>query len=74
MKYHPKYGKQVYSTHLTLIFCNEVYNQSVINVWIQFYILPFPKKVDLSKVEYYGGITLICLAAKINNRMLRNRI
>ena len=65
MKYHPKFGKQVY---------NEVYNQSVINVWRKGCILPFPKKVDLSKVEHYRGITLTCIAAKIYNTILRNRI
>ena len=37
-------------------------------------ILPFPKKGDLGLAKNYRGITLICIAAKIYNALLRNRI
>ena len=34
----------------------------------------FQKKEDLSKVENYRDITIACIAAKIYNTLLRNRI
>ena len=37
-------------------------------------ILPFPKKGDLGFTKNYRGITLTCIAAKIYNTLLRNRI
>ena len=37
-------------------------------------ILPFPKKSDLELAKNYRGITLISIAAKIYNSLLRNRI
>ena len=37
-------------------------------------ILPFPKKGDLGLAKDYQGITLISIAAKIYNALLRNRI
>ena len=37
-------------------------------------ILPFPKKGDLGLAKNYQGITLISIAAKIYNALLRNRI
>ena len=37
-------------------------------------ILPFPKKVDLGLAKNYRGITLITIAAKIYNALLRNHI
>ena len=37
-------------------------------------ILPFPKKGDLGLAKNYRGITLISIAAKIYNALLRNRI
>ena len=36
--------------------------------------MPFPKKGDLSKTSNYRGITLTCIAAKIYNALLLNRI
>ena len=37
------------------------------------FILPFPKKDDLRLAKNYRGITLISIAAKIYNALLRNR-
>ena len=59
---------------ILLQFCNEVYNSNPIDFWRKGCILPFPKKGDLSLPENYRGITLTCIAAKIYNSMLRNRI
>ena len=53
---------------------NTVYNQNPIDRWMKGYILPFPKKGDLGLAKNYRGITLTCIAAKIYNALLRNRI
>ena len=37
-------------------------------------IPPFPKKTDLGLANYYRGIALTSIAAKIYNALLRNRI
>src|SRR6056300_1363575 len=37
-------------------------------------IIPVPKSGDLSKTDNYRGISLICIIAKIYNRMILNRI
>ena len=37
-------------------------------------IVPVPKSGDLSKTDNYRGISLICIIAKIYNRMILNRI
>ena len=37
-------------------------------------MLPFPKKDDLGLAKNYQSITLISIAAKIYNALLRNRI
>lgn len=57
-----------------LSFCNNVYQQKPIERWREGCILPFPKKGDLSSTENYRGITLTCIAAKIYNLLLLNRI
>ena len=54
--------------------CNAVYNQNPIDRWMKGCILPFPKKGDLGLAKNYRGITLISIAAKIYNALLRNRI
>ena len=57
-----------------LSFCNDVYAQKPIRKWTKGCILPFPKKGNLTDPANYRGITLTCIAAKIYNAMLRNRI
>ena len=37
-------------------------------------IIPVPKSGDLSKTDNYRGISLICIIAKMYNRMILNRI
>ena len=37
-------------------------------------IIPVPKSGDLSKTDNYRGISLICIIAKIYNRLILNRI
>ena len=57
-----------------LICCNKVYEQDPIDIWNKGCIIPIPKKGNLSSTNNYRGITLTCIAAKIYNIMLLNRI
>lgn len=43
-------------------------------MWSLSSIIPVPKSGDLSKPDNYRGISLICFAAKVYNRMILNRI
>ena len=38
------------------------------------YIIPVPKSGDLSKTDNYRGMSLICIIAKMYNRLILNRI
>ena len=60
--------------HILLEFCNDVYSQKPIEHWTKACILPFPKKADLTVTDNYRGITLTCIADKIHNTLLRERI
>ena len=44
------------------------------NLWSYMNIIPVPKSGDLSKPDNYRGISLICIIAKIFNRLILNRI
>ena len=55
-------------------YCNTVYNQNTIDIWIKRCILSFPEKVELGLAKNYRGITLRSIAAKIYNALLRNHI
>ena len=59
---------------LLLYYCNEVYKGNVIQSWTEGYILPYPKKGDLSKTSNYRGLTFTSIAAKVYNAPLLNRI
>ena len=59
---------------ILLRHCNAVYNQNTIDRWMKGCILPFPKKGDPGLAKNYRGITLISIAAKIYNALIRNRI
>ena len=59
---------------ILLRLCNAVYNQNPIDRWMDGWILLFPKKGDLRLSENYWCITLISIAAKLYNALLRNRI
>ena len=59
---------------ILLRHCNAVYNQNPIDRWMKGCISPFPKKDDLGLAKNYRGITLISIAVKIYNALLRNCI
>ena len=59
---------------LQLRHCNAVYNRNTIDGWTKECIPPFPKKGDLVLTKSYRGVTLISIAAKIYNALLRNCI
>ena len=44
------------------------------DLWFFINSIPVPKSGDLSKTDNYRGISLICIIAKIYNRMILNRI
>ena len=70
----PEVWKSAYFNDQLLAFCNDVFSQKPIEYWTKGCILPFPKKGDLSVTDNYRGITLTCIAAKIYNTMIRERI
>ena len=70
----PEVWKYGYFNDQLLEFCNDVFSQKPIEYWTKGYILPFPNKVDLSVIDNYRGITLTCIAAKIYNTIIRERI
>ena len=70
----PKVWKTRQFDDILLRHCNAVYNQNQIDRWMKGCIPPFPKKGDLGLAKNYRGITLISIAAKIYNALLRNRI
>ena len=70
----PEVWKTGHFNHILLEFCNDVYSQKPIEHWMKGCILPFPKKGDLTVTDNYRGITLICIAAKIYNTLLREII
>ena len=43
-------------------------------MWSLSNIIPVPKSGDLSKAHNYRGISLTCIAAKVYNLMILNRI
>ena len=56
-------------------FCSEVYSTlSPPRQWITNVPIPLPKKGDLSLMTNFRGISLICIAAKVYNKILLNRI
>ena len=73
-KIPPEIWKTRQFDNILLRQCNAVYNQNRIERWMKGCILPFPKKCHLRLAKNYQGITLISIAAKIYNALLRNRI
>ena len=70
----PKVWKTRQFDDILLRHCNAVYNENPRDRWMKGCILPFPKKGYLGLAKNYRGITLISIAAKIYNALLRNRI
>ena len=72
-----EHSTKIFHNHrndILLRHCNAVYNQNTIDRWTKGCILPFPKKGDLGIAKNYIGITLISIADKIYNALLRNNI
>ena len=59
---------------ILLQYCNAVYNQNTIDRWINDYILPFHKKVDLGIAKNYRNMTITSIEVKIYNVLLLNCI
>ena len=60
---------------ICLDFCNNaLMDNDKPDLWSLMNIIPVPKSGDLSKTDNYRGISLICIIAKIYNRMILNRI
>ena len=58
-----------------LDFCNDaLVNNDKPETWSFMNIVTVPKSGDLSKTDNYRGISLICIIAKIYNRLILNRI
>ena len=56
-------------------FCREVYVEKIPPAqWATNLIVPTPKKVHLSLMKNYRGITLMSICAKVYNAILLNRI
>ena len=60
---------------ICLQFCNDALTENdKPDLWSFMNIIPVPKSGDLSNTNNYRGISLICIVAKIYNRMILNRI
>ena len=60
---------------ICLDFCNDaLISNDKPELWSFMNIVPVPKSGDLSKTDNYRGISLICIIAKIYNRLILNRI
>jgi len=71
----PKVFKTCDFDEICLEFCNEApIKDEKPELWSFMNIIPVPKSGDLSKTDNYRGISLICIIAKIYNRMILNLI
>ena len=60
---------------ISLKFCNRALTENdKPDLWSFMNIIPVPKSGDLSNTNNYRGISLICIVAKIYNRLILNRI
>lgn len=60
---------------ICLQFCNDaLMKNDKPDLWSYMNIIPVPKSGDLSKTDNYRGISLICIIAKMYNRLILNRI
>ena len=58
-----------------LDFCSQaLIKNDKLDLWSYMNIIPVPKSGDLSKTDNYRGISLICIIAKMYNRLILNRI
>ena len=71
----PEVYKSCDFDEICLDFCNKaLIENDKPDLWPFMNIIPVPKSGDLSKTDNYRGISLICIIAKIYNRMILNRI
>ena len=60
---------------ICLDFCNKaLLENDKPDLWSFLNIIPVPKSGDLTNTNNYRGISLICIIAKIYNRLILNRI
>ena len=60
---------------ICLDFCNRaLLENDKPDLWSYMNIIPVPKSGDLSNTNNYRGISLICIIAKLYNRLILNRI
>ena len=60
---------------ICLSFCNKaLLENDKPDLWSFMNIIPVPKSGDLTNTNNYRGISLICIIAKIYNRLIFNRI
>ena len=63
------------STNMLYDLFQDIWKEEAIpEEWKEGYIIKIPKKGDLSSCSNYRGITLLCIASKIFNRVLLNRM
>ena len=61
--------------NICLDFCNQaLIKNDKPDLWSCMNIIPVPKSGDLSKTDNYRGISLICIIAKMYNRLILNPI
>ena len=71
----PEVFKSCDFDQICLDFCNDaLIKNDKPELWSFMNIIPVPKSGDLSKPDNYRGISLICIIAKIYNRLILNRI
>ena len=71
----PEVFKSCDFDEICLQFCNDaLIKNDKPELWSYMNIIPVPKSGDLSKTDNYRGISLICIIAKMYNRLILNRI
>ena len=71
----PEVFKQCDFDEICLEFCNRALTENdKPELWSFMNIIPVPKSGDLSNTNNYRGISLMCIIAKMYNRLILNRI
>ena len=71
----PEVYKSCDFDEICLDFCNRaLLENDKPDMWSYMNIIPVPKSGDLSNTNNYRGISLICIIAKLYNRLILNRI
>ena len=71
----PEVFKHCDFDEIALEFCNKALTENdKPDLWSFMNIIPVPKSGDLTNTNNYRGISLICIIAKIYNRLILNRI